>query len=400
MEAIFSKFKKEELAQLYFVEIDVDRDFAEANFYVSDKDVVKSMYGAKIENKYSLTKSLNDNSQNFGESKIVQFLRNHNQTFALFRDLLWQTFRLEKKDSLLSWIKDFNPNFIFFVGGYQASTHRMVRFLSNRFQVKYGIFYTDDYIIYPNQDNILKKIQHGRLKRSYAKTIKDASICFAIGDMMAEEYSKYFNKTFQPIMNMVRTDLPIIKITNNEKFVISYFGGLHLNRWRMLAGFSSQLDQKSIILRVYANDVLKEDVARIFEETNIDFKGCVTGEGLKNAIADSDALIHVESDLLEYRSLTKLSVSTKIPEYLNTNKLVIAYGPKDIASIKLISDNNLGLVINHQNEVREKMDEILKNPSQIAVFSENARNYASSYFNIEKNSLKFKQLIENIIHED
>ena len=101
---------------------------------------------------------------------------------------------------------------------------------------------------------------------------------------------------------------------------------------------------------------------------------------------------------LEYRALTKLSVSTKIPEYLNTNKLVIAYGPSDIASIRLIADHGIGLVIHDKKDIRPKIGKILDNLKQITILSEKARNFASTKFDIEKLSSEFKKTIENTIH--
>ena len=62
---------------------------------------------------------------------------------------------------------------------------------------------------------------------------------------------------------------------------------------------------------------------------------------------DADAFLHIESDDESYCSLTKLSVSTKIPEYLISSRLVIGYGPVYLASMKLLKDNNIGIVISN-----------------------------------------------------
>lgn len=398
LEAIFSKFDREELSQLYFVEVDLDHEYAGTYFYISDIDVAKSLVGKKIENNFFSKKPATIKFKSNDASSVVRFLRKHSQTFAFFRDLMWQTVRPEETDPVLRWIKEVNPDFIFFVAGNQVSTYKMVRFLAAKFNMKYGVYFTDDYFIYPRQNNVIKKIQNIRVRRSCAEMVQGASICFAIGEMMAEEYTKYFGRKFVPLMNMVDTNNPVLTETRNQKFIISYFGGLHLNRWKMLAEFSSELDATTAVLQVYSHQALTAEMSEAFRKTNVVFKGGICEEQMTDAIGQSDALIHVESDAKEFRSLTKLSVSTKIPEYLNTNKLVIAYGPADIASIKLIADNSLGLVINSQNEIKEKISYILRNPSQIVRLSQAARKFASANFDIEKNSKDFREWIEKVLH--
>lgn len=404
LEAIFSKFKKEELFQLYFVDdANADKNYAQSYFFTSDNDAIKLLLKKRKQN--TITKKTSDHKiPNFQkeeqkkESRLVSFLKKHNHSLSIFRDFLWQVAKPEKSKEIKNWIKEVNPNFIFFVGGNQVFSHEMVKNISLELNVKYGVFFTDDYILYPLHNNFLKKIQHKRLQKEYLDTVEKASICFAIGNMMCEEYQHHFKKPFFPIMNMVDVRNPIIQETHNEKFTISYFGGLHLNRWQMLSEFGKELDTDKIILQVFTGSPLTTEIQKSFQEANIVFKGSVKDEDLKKEIANSDGLIHVESDEPEYRALTKLSVSTKIPEYLNTNKLVIAYGPSDIASIRLIADHGIGLVIHDKKDIRPKIGKILDNLKQITILSEKARNFASTKFDIEKLSSEFKKTIENTIH--
>lgn len=394
LEAIFSKFEKEEIYQLYFVDDEyIDLNYANSYYSILDRELISS---SKKENN---NESLERNVEPKPESSFISSIKKYNHSLAIFRDLLWKVRKPEKKIEFVQWLEHINPDFVFFVGANQSFAYNITNFVVSKLKVKYAVFFTDDYIIYPQKNNILKFIQNKILLKKYKSIIANASLCFAIGEKMCQEYSLFFNKQFQPIMNMADVSKEIIKTTSNDKFVISYFGGLHLERWKMLCEFSDNIDRQKVVLQVYTTAKITDEINKCFKKTGIIYKGGVSGKDLTNAIANSDALIHIESNDVKYQSLTKLSVSTKIPEYLNTNKLVIAYGPKNIASIELISKNNVGLVITEKRNIKKEIDNIINDRALIQKFSDNARKYVKENFDINKNSEEFKKLIEATIDE-
>lgn len=393
LEVIFSKFSKEEIIQLYFVEDKrIDKDYASSYFKITDKEVVKSLLS--IESK---VKGTNLGTGQVKKNKFTQLLIDKKHTFAYFRDLLWRIARPQNDIKLHDWISENRPEFIFFVAGNQDFSHKMTRSLSKKYNINYGVFFTDDYILYPQRDSFLKKLQYRKLIKAYHETISKASICFSIGEMMSSEYEKEFKKKFYPIMNMVSISTDTETSINNKKFTISYFGGFHLNRWKMLVEFANELDSNIIDFNVYSSFDLTCEMSNSFKNSNIVFKGYVEGEDLKLAMVKSDALIHVESNDLINKSLTKLSVSTKIPEYLSTGKLVIGYGPADVASMKLIADNNLGIVIENTKDIKNTIEIVSKDLKLLKEYSNRALEFVKENFDIDKNSAKFKDLIENKI---
>ena len=64
-------------------------------------------------------------------------------------------------------------------------------------------------------------------------------------------------------------------------------------------------------------------------------------------------LVHVESFDNKSRQLTKLSISTKIPEYLATGKPIIAIGPREVASLEYLKDCSLW--ITNKNDIYNKI---------------------------------------------
>ena len=52
----------------------------------------------------------------------------------------------------------------------------------------------------------------------------------------------------------------------------------------------------------------------------------------------ADSLLHVEAFDEKSKKSTRLSVSTKIFEYLYAGKIILGYGPSDVASMEYLRD--------------------------------------------------------------
>lgn len=406
LESIFSSFSKDTLAQIYFTEnMQPDFDFCTSYFKITDINVLKSLLkgGADcgeilLPNDRDLNKKGSGSSKG---SKLFRFAKSKIDHLVLFRDILW-SFNSWKSKSLLHWSEKINPDVIFYVGGNFGFSHDIAFSLSKKFQIPLVSYFTDDYLIYPKSKNLFDRIQKIRMKNFYNKTVKYSSLSFAIGDVMADEYSAFFGKEFYSIMNSIEKEVysPYFK---KQEIIFSYFGGLHLNRWKMLIKLAQSLTTGSI--NVYSIEKPSEKVLLEFEKVNINFKGAVEGADLKNAILNSDVLLHVESDDTYNRSLTKLSVSTKIPEYLMSGRLVLGFGPAEVASMKILSDNNIGIVISSSISNDCLQSELIKITSNFELRERIGLlgyDYAIKNFDNKIIAKKFKMKIENLIlkHED
>ena len=73
--------------------------------------------------------------------------------------------------------------------------------------------------------------------------------------------------------------------------------------------------------------------------------GSVSSDEIIIEMKKYDLLVHIESFEKKYTNKTKLSISTKIPEYLATGRPILAVGPRDISSIKYIKEIGSNYVI-------------------------------------------------------
>jgi glycosyltransferase involved in cell wall biosynthesis len=201
-------------------------------------------------------------------------------------------------------------------------------------------------------------------------------------------------------MNSVPIALYSEKYSNGKNVSINYFGSLHTNRWKMiikLAEIINDLNFDFVTLNVYSESVKDPDILNKFKLHGVNYMGSVYGDKLRSTICDSDILLHVENDDEYSKTLTKLSISTKIPEYLISGRPILAFGPQDIASMRFLEENNLAVVYYSSDNNNTKLKKLIEDSDFRKVLAKNAYDYAVKNFDNKKITSTFYSQIENVI---
>jgi hypothetical protein len=390
LSSIFSKWPILKLSQLYF-NSNEKPDYSLCNnyFQLTDPVIFKNIF---------ITPSYHDIS-NFDNERLLRkptFAINSTNfgfNFLLFRDLLW-SININKYEGVFKWVEKTKPDIVFFVGGASAFSYKAALAIVKKFNLPLFLYFTDDYYINRRINNPLKCLQYFlNTKPIIKKSIALSKANFVIGELMAAEYSKIFNKEFFPVMNSIDFDL-ISKFHSinqkNQDIVLSYIGGLHFDRWKTLVELGILLRQIkkdrliNVTLKIYSTEKLNERQNVLLNQCPLIFNGSLDSDEVRKHQIESDILIHVEGFNREYRKATKYSVSTKIPEYLSSARCILAFGPSEIASIRLLSDNNLGVIITEKDSYEQKYNklvDILINPKLRDSYGNNGYQYALKKFN-------------------
>ena len=399
LEALFSSFPKENIAQLYLHEgSEPDFSFCENYWKISEIDLIKSLrygrerIGLKVE-RQQLTDTTNDTKQYPAFLKLIK-----DKTGNRFRDLLWCVLTWESP-ALRNWIKAFNPHVLFFVGSSAEFSSKIALRLSSEYSLPLAVYYTDDYLFSQPNKTYFEKKEFRRVEKLYKQVINSSKAQFAIGKMMAEEYGEYFKKSFVPVMNAVQI-IMYEPLQQKDKLDIIYFGGLHLNRWRMLVRLSSLLPM-NCALKVYTSlENVTDDVQSSFEAAQITYVGSLSGAALREAMIKADVLLHVESDDIQNRRFTRLAVSTKIPEYLSTGRPVLGFGPSEVASMRILSDNQIGIVVGSDecdDAITNRLSHFLEDFQSRKELGKRGFEYAKMHFDKSVVSNKFREELMKLV---
>lgn len=367
LESLFSMFPSSKLCQIYIDQTEYPSFNVCTNFFLlSDKDIIKNIFSYKKSYDAGKTISIKNDKVNKTKSgKLPTIFKS--ELFKILRNFIWNISKWHS-NKLHIWIKEQSPDVIFFVGGNYIFSHKIARKISTTYNLPLISYFTDDYIL-GKKRSILDTIYKPYLIRHYKDTIKKSSLCYAIGKLMSKQYTIYFKKDFHYLMNCVDI-IPFQLPSNSGQVVISYFGGLHLNRWKSLIKFANLLNRKNIsvsyIIQAYTFTELSKSVLKKFNDENIVIKNPISGDDLQKAINASHFLLHIESFEKKYIELTRYSISTKIPEYLISSRMIIGYGPSELASMKLLSENAIGIVLDDNSEkFNENMNNLLQYISNI-----------------------------------
>ena len=277
-----------------------------------------------------------------------------------------------------SFIQDFNPDYIYSLLA-SDSIMGLCLSLSKRYDIPIiphfmddwqGVMFKNDALLCPAR---LRLVSH--LKRIFKKS----SFALAISEKMAKEYSGRYHCKFMPLMNCVEVNHNNEERELDKNIRIVFSGGLHLNRAdsiEMLCKTLSSIQGYNFSLELFTSQDNWEKYSHQFKDyAFVKYVGFVTQEEILKKNNEADILLHVESFNEKMKKYTRLSISTKIPEYLASKRLIIAIGPVDIASIEYLKDNKAALILdNNIEENTKKLIDVLNNRELHSLYISNAYN--------------------------
>lgn len=384
--SFFTDFPAENIAQLYFSEEQPDNATYYNYYKISDVQILKSLITFKNAGEtVSVAKKHRDNK--YQKNILSNKLRN-NSFFRFMREIMWYIGKWET-EKLKNWVSEFSPDIVFFCAGNSGFAYDVVSSVLELKNSKLVTYITDDYILPRNTISPFWWLHRNVIYKKMKKNVNRCDLFATISEEMRHEYKKIFDKDSITILN-IPTSMKIesMRCSNNDnqdKRIIKliYTGGLHYKRYNtlMLLGKSIKLynnektNLQKLELNIYSNQIPN---SKIYNKINIhnasNFCGSLNSNQLTIILNQADILVHVESYDRSCVEATKLSISTKIPEYLSLEKPIIAIGPPNIASMEYLK-NSAFCITNEHNIYNELCDFINNKDLQLKYASRAIKQY-------------------------
>lgn len=407
LSAFFDGWPKDKLAQIYLTPDKPDYTVCENFFRITDLEVLKSLFkkdksgGNIIEKGCTLENEKEELHKNGLYVLIKNLFVKRLPLMYCVRNFVWEIVKPWKTSNLQNWISNFNPDVIFFQSSNMYSIFDMVNDICDQFNAELLMETTDDYVTKHFSLDPFYLFDINKMIKKYEKLVKRSKCVFAIGDMMAEEYKKRFGGNFKVAMNSIDVSNKVIPYEqiNNETVRLLYTGNLGLNRWKTLEKIGKALkkiNEKQIKakLDIYSIERPKNYILKKITFKDVaEYKGRLNKDELVEERNNSDILLHVESFKEKSKQITRLSISTKIPECLLAERCLVVVGPENIASVKYIKDNNMGKVIDNLKKLEEELEGIVKNRNERIELICNGKKIAIQRHNFNCN----KQIVQNTI---
>jgi hypothetical protein len=376
LESFFPNYSPGNVAQIYLQPEQPDFEFCNTYFRITDYEALNNfIFNGELGHEI---KSIDDNNQFIqkthkfvrslypsgeGEERrlsIRGLLRmgfvNRLPVLVSFRELIW-LFAKWRSPRLKKWIEEFSPDVLFFQGSSCSFAYKIANWISENYKLPIILQLTDDYTEVTYRYSIFDFINKYIYCKNLASLIEKATAVLTISDYMKSEYEMRFDGRFITLMNSIQPRAINIEYADNSALRFLYAGNVQIGRWKILKIIGKaifNINEKhgsNHTLFIHSPiDLSAETYAELSSVPTIKIGKRLCQQELEEAISESNILVHVESFDRKMRLVTRLSISTKIPEYMAAKRAIFALGPSDVASIKYLKDNNIAHVMCSTNE--------------------------------------------------
>lgn len=373
----FSDIPDAEIFSLCMREQVPQNNIAKRHFYISEKQLIKRLLGKKIEVGAEHAEERTDDGS---EKAVYDKLKKHpNYLLHFGRELLWSVGSW-KNENLRRYIREINPDIIFFPTFGCYYPQKILSYIHSLTDAKIVLFHADDhYTLKQFSLSPLFWLYRFGLRKWMQKTVSIADLQYCISSVQKADYDKAFNCECKIMTKFGDfSSEPQLKDKFNWPMQLVFTGNINVNRWKslqMLVKVLERINEHEIKaqLRIYTATPMTEKMIKALDVNGSSFlMGTVSSSEIPEIQRSADILVHVESNDLKNRLLVRQSFSTKLVDYFKAARPIIAVGPKEVASIKHLIDNDAAIVADSEHELYEKLTFVFNDSLQLQRFAENA----------------------------
>lgn len=373
-------------------------------FQITEKGIIQTLLGKQPYSGKQIfqlkNKDLSGITLSNKETKFINKLKGIRwQLFFWIRDLIWSTGKWKSKP-MDDFITDFQPDLIILPIYFSTYLNTIGLYVKKKSGAKMVGYISDDcYTLKHFSLSPLFWIDRF-IKRHYVKAaIDQCEILYTITEIQKKEYNDIFgNKCRVLFKGGDFDDLSHKKTTLKNPIQLVYTGNLGNSRWKTLSkiGEALKLINTNGIkaqLYIYSQTPLTESAIRKLQITDmVYFMGGIPTSKVKDVQREADILVHVESFELSERNSARLSFSTKIVDYFESGRCILAVGWKKTGAIEYLKENDAAIVITDLKNINSQLTNLINDKQRIL-------DYATKAFELGRKNHQFKK-IRNSLYDD
>ena len=376
-------------------------------FQISENKVIKSILKRKtITGKEVVCVDRENKDNEVVVQKQKELYSKHRKHFyylkKIIREIIWKLshWRTDELDSFLESVK---PDVVIFTMEGYIHFNRLCRYVLKKTGSKSIGYFWDDNFTYKQRRRIGYKFLRFFQRKSLKKLAKETTAFWAISPKTKEEADRFFdiNCTIlpKPTERELNQKFDFQNSVDNQVRMM-YAGNLMIGRMdtvRAVAQAMSEInkDDIKICLDVYTATEIPVDLQKF--GFGVAFHAPVSQSEVLKLQNKADVLLFAEDIVGSERKVSRLSFSTKIPDYLSSGKCILAIGDNDTAPMEYFRSERVALCAGDVVEIKEQLERIVENPQIVHEYGKRAYECA------KKNHLKadvqqtIKKTIEGIL---
>ncbi len=393
-----------EFANIYFRSARPSNKLCRRYYRTSELEIVKKWFSPKkIGKAFTASTDAPAEQAKPAESKektLIRIIQKHGIKAAYkLSDRLWYS-RKWINENLKAFVEDFAPDVIFSFVKSAPQYYLTVKYLRESFNAPLLSWIADDEYTALAKNKSSKEIENLRY------ILKESAVVKGCSEEICQYYNSVFGCNATPLYKGCDLSAqPKDKLNAPLKMV--YAGNLLYGRLEILRRIAELLEKytangKDISFEIFSNtSLLPSEIQENFNNKRCTkYMGRRDYETVKQELASADIVLHVESFDEDQILKTKYSFSTKIIDCLQSGGVILAVGPKEIASIKYIMRIPGACVINSIPQLKEELFALLNDSASFAERTTKTREFAKKYHDAAANSKALKDTLEAIIKEE
>ena len=349
------------------------------SFHVSETQIIKGLKNKRYQVGQIETASKANEQDNVHLEKRLKSLsvKNSLGIDSIAQELLW-SLNTWKNERLKNYVMEIAPDIIFMPVFPKAYPHKLLKYLHSITNARVILFHADDtYTLRQFNLNPLYWLHRFYLRKWVRNSVRISDLDYMISDIQREEYGKALNiegKILYKCGDFSKTP----DNTVNENIELLFTGNINLNRWKTIIEIGKAVDELSdacykLHFDIYTRTEMTKEMKKAFDSLkHTQIKGSISYSEVVEIQKKADILVHVEAYDLKNRLAVHQSFSTKIVDYLEQGKCILAVGPADVASIDYLKKNDAALVIADKNDIMLQLKNLMDNKELIKEYGQKA----------------------------
>lgn len=229
---------------------------------------------------------------------------------------------------------------------------KTVLFFAQRYNISIAAHFMDDWPATIYTTSVLSRWANKKVEQQIRRCLSLSNCSLAISEYMAEEYQRRYRTQFTWASNSVDIPESTYSTPDDDRFVLVYCGGLHLNRWKSLKVVAEALERLkeqgyNVSLEIYTSEEHRLAFQPQMKSLPIiKWKGQVRPDQVSEVLRSATALAYVEAFDEHVVNYVRYSFSTKMSEYLASGRPILAFAPLTISSTRYLQKYGVGIVAN------------------------------------------------------
>ncbi len=371
-------------------------------FQITEKALIKNLFNKSVPTGIEINLNVTEKiDKTFSENIKARTFGAKRRWRILFwmQNLLWAMGRWKSRE-LINFIDDFKPDLIFQPIYFSTYLNDIVKFIKKHTNVPMIGYISDDcYTLKQFSFSLLYWISRLYTRRKVKRTIEQCEVLYVISNVQKREYEKIFTppcKVLTKCADFSDERKPDFK-EPKEVLKIVYAGNISSGRYEILSELAKAIekinsDSKKFELSIYTMTPLTKKQKRVLLTESVHLYPPVSYTKIREIQKNSDILLHCEGFSLKEKLAVHQSFSTKIVDYLEINRCILAIGDDYCASIQYFIENKCGAVATKKEEIETELLKLYNNRELLKSYAEKGWESGKKHHH--------KPIMQNMVKQD